>query len=142
MVASEVSTTFLDFMIVALRLTTRIWIVRNVAWDDYTILLAAFGKIIDAGLIITELHYDFGRHRVDLIHEQYIEFMKYFCGEWIQIFQILMFTKLSICFFLLLRIPVGGNLVRPMQGATVALIISNIVLNLLWFFQCNSIISA
>ena len=140
-IASEVITTFLDFMTVALRLTTRIWIVRNVGWDDYTILFAAFGKIIGAGLVIVEVHYGFGRHKVDLTHWQYIEFMKYSYGEWIQTFQTLMFTKISICFFLL-RIPVEKHLIRPIQGATVALIISNIVLTLLWIFQCNPIASA
>ncbi len=139
-IASEVITTFLASMTVALRLATRIWIVRNIGWDDYTILFAAFGKIIGSGLVIVEVHYGFGRHKVDLTHWQYIEFMKYSYGEWIQTFQTLMFTKISICFFLL-RIPVEKHLIRPIQGATVALIISNIVLTLLWIFQCNPIAS-
>lgn len=104
-IASEVVTTFLACMAVALRLATRTWIIRNVGWDDYTILFAVFGKIIGSGLVIVEVHYGFGRHKVDLTQWQYIEFMKYSYGEWIQTFQTLMFTKISICFFLL-RIPV------------------------------------
>ena len=139
--ASEVITTFLTSLTVALRFATRIWIIRNLGWDDYTILFAAFGKIIGAGLVIVEVHYGFGRHKVELTRWQYIEFMKYSYGEWIQTFQTLMFTKISICFFLL-RIPVEKHLIRPIQGATAALIISNIVLTLLWIFQCNPIASA
>lgn len=140
-IALEVITTFLASMTVALRLATRIWIVRNIGWDDYTILFAAFGKIIACGLVIVQVHYGFGRHKVDLTHWQYIEFMKYSYGEWIQTFQTLMFTKISICFFLL-RIPVEKHLIRPIQGTIIALIISNIVLTLLWIFQCNPIASA
>lgn len=33
-------------------------------------------------------------------------------------------------------------MIRPIQGAIVVLIISNIVLTLLWIFQCNPIASA
>ena len=135
-IASEVITTFLASMTVILRLATRIWIVRNIGWDDYTILFAAFGKIIGSGLVIVEVHYRFGRHKVDLTHWQYIEFMKYSYGEWIQTFQTLMFTKISI---FLLRIPVEKHLIRPIQGAIIALIISNIILTLLWILQCNPI---
>lgn len=129
-IALEVITTFLASMTVALRLTTRIWIVRNIGWDDYTILFTAFDKIIACDLVIVQVHYGFGRHKVDLTHWQYIEFMKYSYGEWIQTFQTLMFIKISICFFLL-RIPVEKHLIRPIQGTIIALIISNIVLTLL-----------
>ena len=140
-IASEVITTFLTSLTVALRFATRLWIVRNIGWDDYTILFAAFGKIIGSGLVLVEVHYGFGRHKVELTRWQYIEFMKYSYGEWIQTFQTLMFTKISICLFLL-RIPVEKHLIRPIQGAIAVLIISNIVLTLLWIFQCNPIASA
>ena len=140
-IATTVITSFLESTAVALRLATRIWIVRSVGWDDYTILSAAIGKIIGSGLVIVQVHYGFGRHMNDLSHWQYIEFMKYSYGKWIQTFQTLMFTKISICFFLL-RIPVRKYMIRPIQGAIIALIISNIVLTLLWIFQCNPIASA
>lgn len=123
---------------VALRFATRIWIVRSVGWDDYTILMAAFGEMIGTGLVIVEVHYGLGRHKAGLTQWQYIEFMKYSYGEWIQTFQTLMFTKISICCFLL-RIPVKKHLIRPIQGAIAVLIVSNIVLTLLWIFQCNPI---
>ena len=139
--ATAVTTSFLACVVVALRLVTRLRIVRNVGWDDSTMVCASFGKIIACGLIIVQVHYGFGRHKVDLTQWQYIEFMKYSYGEWIQAFQTLMFTKISICFFLL-RIPVEKHLIRPIQGAIIALIVSNIVLTLLWIFQCNPIASA
>ena len=135
-IASEVITTFLASFTVALRFATRIWIVRNVGWDDYSILFAAFGKIIGAGLVFVEVHYGFGRHEVELTRWQYTEFMKYSYGEWIQTFQTLMLTKISICFFLL-RIPVQKHLIRPIQGAIIVLVVSNVILTLLWVLQCN-----
>ena len=121
---------------VALRMITRIWVVRKVGWDDYTILFAALGQIIDCALVIVEVHYGFGKHRFYLSQHQYLEFEKFAYGEWIQTFQTLMFTKLSICFFLL-RIPVERHLLRPIQGLIIVLIVSNIVLTLLWIFQCT-----
>ncbi|KAL9085625.1 MAG: hypothetical protein Q9165_007526 [Trypethelium subeluteriae] len=40
-------------IVAALRLITRIWIVRKVGWDDYTIVGAVFGRIIIAQAIIS-----------------------------------------------------------------------------------------
>ena len=141
LIATTCVVSFLACTTVALRFVTRTWIVRNLGWDDYTILFAAFGIFISSALVIVEVHYGFGRHKADLTKWQWIEFMKYSYGEWIQTFQTLMFNKISICFFLL-RIPVEKHLIRPIQVAIVALIVSNIVLTLLWIFQCNPIASA
>ncbi|KAL8691248.1 MAG: hypothetical protein Q9218_003488 [Villophora microphyllina] len=136
--ATNLIFTILASIIVALRLATRVFLVRNVGLDDYTIILATFGIIIGCALVIVQVHYGFGRHRFYLTEWQYIERAKYSYGEWIQTFQTLMFTKLSICFFLL-RIPVEKIFIRPIQGAIVFLVVTNIVLTLLWIFQCNPI---
>ncbi|KAL8989785.1 MAG: hypothetical protein Q9169_008280 [Polycauliona sp. 2 TL-2023] len=130
--------TVLSGVVVALRMITRIWIVRNVGWDDYTIVAATIGNIIGLALALVQVHYGFGRHKFYLDDWQFIEFTKYSYGEWIQGFQTLTLTKLSIC-ILLLRIPVEKHLIRPIQGAMAFLIITNIVLTLLWIFQCNPI---
>lgn len=130
--------TVLASVVVALRMATRIWIVRNVGWDDYTILCATIGIIIGCGLVVPQVDYGFGRHKFYLTEWQLSQFMKYSYGEWIQTFQTLMFNKLSICFFLL-RIPVEKHFIRPIQGAIVILVVTNIVLTLLWIFQCNPI---
>lgn len=138
MLATTFVVTVLASVVVALRMATRIWIVRNVGWDDYTILFATIGIIIGCGLVVVQIHYGFGRHRIYLTEWQFIEFTKYAYGEWIQTFQTLMFNKLSIC-FLLLRIPVEKHFIRPIQGAIVFLVVTNIILTLLWIFQCNPI---
>ena len=141
LIATTVVVSTIASTAVALRLATRVWIVRSVGWDDYTILCAAFGIIISSGLVIVQVHYGFGRHRYYLTKWQYVETQKYSYGEWIQTFQTLMFNKISICFFLL-RIPVEKYLIRPIQAAIVVLIVSNIILTFVWIFQCNPIASA
>lgn len=127
-------------VVVALRMVTRIRIVRSVGWDDYAIVLATFGQIIGCGLVLVEVHYGFGRHRFYLSQSQYTEFQKYAFGEWIQTFQTLMFNKVSICCFLL-RIPVQKYFIRPIQIAIFVLVTSNVVLTLLWILQCNPVVA-
>ena len=139
--ATALVDTIFAVFVVALRVITRIRIVRNVGWDDYTIIGAAVGHIIGLGLVIVQVHYGFGRHTFYLTKWQRIEGMKYSYGEWIQTFQTLMFNKSSICLFLI-RIPVEKRYIRPLQGSIVFLIVSNIILTLLWIFQCNPIAGA
>lgn len=130
--------TILACAVVALRMGTRIWIVKNVGPDDYMILLAAIGIVIGLGLVVVQVHYGFGRHKYYLTGWNYIEFTKYAFGEWTQTFQTLMFTKLSICFFLL-RIPVEKIFIRPIQAMITILVVSNVVLTFVWLFQCTPV---
>ena len=51
-------------------------------------------------------------------------------------FATLMFTKVSICLFLL-RITVTKSFIRPLQAAIIVLVLSNIILSLAWIFQCT-----
>ena len=51
-------------------------------------------------------------------------------------FATLTFTKLSICLFLL-RITITKAFIRPLQIAIIILVISNIVISLVWLFQCT-----
>ncbi|KAI4263404.1 MAG: hypothetical protein L6R42_001453 [Xanthoria sp. 1 TBL-2021] len=130
LIATAIVLTVLASVVVALRMITRIWIVRNVGWDDYTIVCAAIGKIVGCGLLIVRVHYGFGRHKVYLTQWQVIEGSKYSYGEWIQGFQTLMLHKISIC-FLLLRIPVEKHFIRPIQGAIALIsVVSDFVLAL------------
>ena len=87
---------------------------------------------------VVEVHYGFGRHKAYLTAHQLQEFQKYTYGEWIQTFTTLMWTKVSICLFLL-RIPFTKYLVRPLQIALGVLIVSNIILTVLWIVQCRPI---
>ena len=47
-----------------------------------------------------------------------------------------MFTKVSICLFLL-RITITPAFIRPLQAAIVILVVSNVVLTLVWILQCT-----
>lgn len=137
---------------VALRLYTRLCIIKCARWDDWTILLALvlrfplvvqfriltwtkIGSVIGVGLDPSEIHYGFGRHEYYLNDHQIQEFKKYIFGEWIQTFFTLMATKVSIC-LLLLRISPNKRIIRPIQSLIVFLILSNVVLSLVWILQC------
>ncbi|KAI9658765.1 MAG: hypothetical protein M1821_002325 [Bathelium mastoideum] len=141
MLVTTLVVTIFASVVTFLRLGVRIWVVRKVGLDDYTIVAATLGIIIGCGLVIVQIHYGFGKHKACLSEWHYIEFQKYSYGEWIQTFQTLMFNKLSICFFLL-RIPVETRYIRPIQGTVIGLIVSNIALTLVWIFQCNPIAGA
>lgn len=99
------------------------------------------GNVIGAGLDSVEVHYGFGRGQYYLTTWQLIEFKKYTYGEWIQTFATLMWTKVSICLFLM-RIPATRALIRPLQAAVAILLVSNVVLTILWIVQCRPIDAA
>lgn len=103
------------------------------------------------GLITTQIGYGFGRPAYYLTEHQFQEFMKYSYGEWLQVsivlssldttqasqtFATLTFTKISIC-LLLLRITITKAFIRPLYAAIFVLAVSNVVLSLLWIFQCT-----
>lgn len=92
-------------------------------------------------LDFVEVHYGYGRHKYYLTPHQLQEFLKYTWGEWIQTFATLMWTKVSMCLFLI-RIPVQKWLVRPLQVALVILIVSNVILTILWIVQCRPVAAA
>ncbi|KAL8736144.1 MAG: hypothetical protein Q9181_002509 [Wetmoreana brouardii] len=134
-------TVALATLFVLLRFIVRKCIVKAIGWDDWTILFAAVGNIIGLGLDYVEFHYGFGRPQAYLNQHQLLEFGKYTYGEWIQTFATLMWTKVSICLFLL-RIPVTKALIRPLQGAVIFLILSNVILTILWIVQCRPVAAA
>ncbi|KAL9130807.1 MAG: hypothetical protein Q9217_001110 [Psora testacea] len=136
LLATTILVTCLAIIFFALRFATRIWIVKRVGWDDWTILFAVLGHPIGMALVIVQIAYGFGRPAYYLTDHQFQQFMKYAYGEWLQTFATLMFTKVSICLFLL-RITVTKAFIRPLQAAVAILVISNIVLSLAWIFQCT-----
>lgn len=96
------------------------------------------GTVIGAAFVSVEVHYGYGTHQSCLTPHQLLEFQKYIFGEWIQTFASLMWTKVSICLFLL-RIPISKRLTRPLQWSVVILIVSNVVLTFCWIFQCRPV---
>ncbi|KAL8782218.1 MAG: hypothetical protein Q9213_005584 [Squamulea squamosa] len=141
LIASTVVLVAVSAIVVALRIATRWWIVKSVGWDDITIVLAILGTIIGASLDFVEVHYGFGRPAWYLTDHQIREFLKYTYGEWIQTFASLMWTKISICLFLM-RIPVSKAYIRPLQAGVVILVVSNVILTLLWILQCSPVSAA
>ena len=99
------------------------------------------GNFIGGALDLVEVHYGFGRSMYYLSDYQIQEYGKYVYGEWLQTFATLMFTKVSICLFLL-RIPITKVLIRPLQAAVVFLVVTNIVFTLLWILQCSPVEAA
>ena len=99
------------------------------------------GNTIGAGLDFVEVHYGFGRRQAYLSDHQLNEFRKYTYGEWIQTFFTLMWTKVSICLFLI-RLPQSKRLKRPLQWAVAFLLLSNVVLSVMWIMQCQPIHAA
>ena len=143
--------------VVALRMIIKSCLIKKIGWDDWTIVFAMvslslirftvlagltgklqLGTAIGSGLDFVEVHYGFGKSECDLSPAQIVEFAKYSYGEWIQTFATLMWTKVSIC-LLLLRIPTNKAIIRTLYSAIVFLIVSNVVLTLLWIFQCHPI---
>lgn len=127
--------------VLALRIFTRIHIVHHFWWDDFTIILAVLGTTIGAGLDFKEIHYGFGKHQQFLSPHNLLEFKKYTYGEWIQTFATLMWTKVSICLFLI-RIPNSKPLRVPLQWAVAFLLFSNTILTTLWIMQCQPVHAA
>ena len=93
------------------------------------------GTAVGAGLDIVEFHYGYGHHRYYIDGPAYDRVVYYSYGEWIQTFATLMWTKISICFFLS-RIPATKVLRTPLFIAIIVLFISNLILTLLWILQC------
>ena len=77
--------TVLAIVLVVLRFATRIWIVKKVGWDDWTILLAALGHPIGMAMVVVQINYGLGRPVYYLTDHQFQEYMKYSYGEWLQV---------------------------------------------------------
>ncbi|KAG8530575.1 uncharacterized protein KY384_005078 [Bacidia gigantensis] len=136
LLATTILVTVISILLLAARFATRIWIVKRVGWDDWTILLAVLGHPIGMALVVVQIGYGLGRPVFYLTEHQFQEFMKYAYGEWLQTFATLMFTKISICLFLL-RITISKSFVRPLQAAIGILVVSNVILTVLWIVQCT-----
>ena len=101
-------------------------------------MCAQLGTTIGAGLDFVEVNYGFGKHQESLTPYHLQEFRKYTYGEWIQTFATLMWTKVSICLFLM-RIPHSKALRRPLEWAVAFLLFSNTILTVIWIMQCQPI---
>ena len=160
----------LSFALVFLRFIVKIFVVKKVWWDDWTILFAfvclscfptllpihspqlprsflspfnaiQIGTAVGTGLDMERINYGFGHHRYYISSPGYNRFLYYGYGNWIQVFATLMWTKISICLFLY-KIPATKALKRPLIAAIVVLVVSNIILELLFILQCSPVNAA
>ncbi|KAI4265458.1 MAG: hypothetical protein L6R38_009407 [Xanthoria sp. 2 TBL-2021] len=127
--------------VLGLRIFTRVWIVHAFWWDDFTIILAVLGTTIGAALDFVEVHYGFGKHQQFLSDHEIRQFRKYTYGEWIQTFATLMWTKVSICLFLI-RLPQSKALKRPLQWTVAFLLFSNTICTTILIMQCQPLHAA
>ena len=101
-------------------------------------LFGQLGNLIGAVLDFVQVHNGLGRPQYYLSEHQVHEVGKISYGQWMQTFATLMWTKISICLFLL-RIPVSKLLIRPLQASIVFLVVSNVILTVLWIVQCRPV---
>ena len=143
---------------VALRMYTRLCLIKMVRWDDWTIVIAwvrysfirfkglkadtiKFSTVAGMVLDLIDIHYGYGRHEYYLSPHQILEFNRIAYGDWIQTFFTLTISKVSIC-LLLLRIHPSERIRRPIQGLILFLILSNFILTLLYILQCIPVYAA
>ncbi|KAL8881809.1 MAG: hypothetical protein Q9192_007717 [Flavoplaca navasiana] len=104
-------------------------------------IFTRLGITIGAALDFVEVHYAFGKHQQFLSDHEIRQFRKYTYGEWIQTFATLMWTKVSICLFLI-RLPQSKALKRPLQWTVAFLLFSNTICTTILVMQCQPLRAA
>ncbi|KAL8856669.1 MAG: hypothetical protein Q9178_006736 [Gyalolechia marmorata] len=83
----------------------RIWVrgrlTRNMGWDDYHMIIGQFVNLVGLGLVTAQVFNGLGRHMYYLQPDQRRRFHLISWLDWMQTFIAIMFTKISICYFLL-----------------------------------------
>ncbi|KAG8531786.1 uncharacterized protein KY384_003422 [Bacidia gigantensis] len=131
----------LVLIFISLRIYTRVWLAKAFWWDDATMIFAVLGTTIGCSLCFVEVHYGFGKHYQYLTDREKHLFRKYTFGEWIQTFATLMWTKISICLFLV-RFTNNQRLRTVMYWTVGFLLISNTVMTVMWIMQCQPVNNA
>ncbi|KAI4213383.1 MAG: hypothetical protein LQ351_003883 [Letrouitia transgressa] len=71
-------------IVVILRLITRIWLTRNLGWDDLVMALTQIVNGTGMGFVGAEISNGLGRHRYYLRPGAYKKFLKYDYLDWAQ----------------------------------------------------------
>ncbi|KAI4119256.1 MAG: hypothetical protein LQ345_000805 [Seirophora villosa] len=120
-----------------LRVWVRVRLTRNLRWDDYNIIIAMVTTIIGAGLVSAEvIAGGLGRHSYYLQRSQRRLFAALGWSDWIQTYITLMFTKISICLFLL-RIEDGRKMRIAMYTLIGCLVLFTTVFVCLFLGVCR-----
>ncbi|CAF9937459.1 MAG: hypothetical protein HETSPECPRED_000546 [Heterodermia speciosa] len=120
-----------------LRVWVRLRLTRNLGWDDHYMMIAMVTTIIGAGLVTAEvISGGLGRHSYYLQPSQRRLFAALGWGDWIQTFITLMFTKISICLFLL-RIVDSKKVRTAMHVVIAALVVFTAIFVCLFLGICR-----
>ena len=157
LIASATILVAVTIITVALRVATRGWIVKAIGWDDVTIVLALvvsnmladsvdlmtqqLGATVGAELDLVIFRYGSGRPAWYLTDYQLQQFFKHPYSRWILTFAGLMWTKISICLFLM-HITASKAYIRSLQAGFVILVAFNAILTSLWISQCSPVQAA
>ncbi|KAI4275288.1 MAG: hypothetical protein LQ337_003343 [Flavoplaca oasis] len=83
----------------------RVWVrsrlTRNMGWDDHNMIIGQSVNLVGLGLVTAQVFNGLGRHMYYLQPEQRRRFHLLGWLDWMQTFTAIMFTKISICVFLL-----------------------------------------
>ncbi|KAL8805661.1 MAG: hypothetical protein Q9182_001805 [Xanthomendoza sp. 2 TL-2023] len=92
-------------MCATLSTAVRTWVrgrlTRNMGWDDYNMIIGQIINLIGLGFVTAEVFDGLGRHMYYLQPDQRRRFFIIGWLDWMQTFIAIMFTKISICLFLL-----------------------------------------
>ncbi|MCJ1269651.1 hypothetical protein MMC22_009543 [Lobaria immixta] len=108
LLAVVISTTLLSTATVLLRVYTRIKVLRNLGWDDYTIIVAQALSILGTILIVQMVVNGVGRHMYYLPIDHIVNAGLYFVIVEITYIVAIVSVKCSVCLFLL-RIMARGT---------------------------------
>ncbi|KAJ6012693.1 hypothetical protein N7522_003048 [Penicillium canescens] len=100
-------TTFVALILVLARFYVRIFIIRNVGWDDYTMALTMLLSLCGFAIIVPEVQYGAGRHTVYVEHTASKAMHLNFATQAIYLWAIGL-VKVSIGLFLLRFAPQKG----------------------------------
>ncbi|KAL8868423.1 MAG: hypothetical protein Q9174_005005 [Haloplaca sp. 1 TL-2023] len=128
----------LSSIAVLIRLFTRIWVTRNLGWDDAMMALTQAITAVGKGFVVAEVSYGLGQHRETLPAGHYRNFLKYYYLDTIQFFIALATCKIAICLFLL-RLSQFNKLRKILYAMIAFLIIMTVALTIPYALQCSPV---
>ena len=97
------------------------------------------GVLVGAGLNFVMVYdYGLGRHQYYLDPQTFQHFRKYQYGQWVQFIWTVTATQMSVC-LLLIRFRISRQLQKPLWYMLGIILLSNLILVLLWIFQCTPV---
>lgn len=135
--ATTLTVTSLALVTLIIRLFVRIRMIRNVGWDDYTMISAMALCVAGQAVIIPEVHYGAGKHINYIPPANFVKGLKYnFITQPIYVCAISI-VKISVGFFLL-RVAATPLFRRTIQSVMVFMGIYTVICLCTIVFQCTN----